>query len=303
MSTRRLHKTNFKILDEPGRYQSLALIGHGSTGSVYKDLHTKLGKREIVIETLPDSPTEEDLSRFRRQMESLARLEHDKIACVCNIGEYEQGGIVKPYLTMPFLEGESLEHVIAKAKRVPVEQCVNIVLQVCEALQAVHLNGIIHGDIKPSNIFVPSTDQVKLVDFGLARMLNVKASRRRTGTFRHMAPKQIQGTDLDKRSDLFSVGVVFYELLANGHPPLPDSDTVDQMNIDVVRLEHLKNMNPEVDDSLCRIIHKALQKDPGLRYQAAEEMGSDLEKLLDKKMDSHPKNEAPSEIVKEIHLL
>jgi len=269
------------ILDEPGRYRILEVIGCGGMGYVYKALDTKL-RKHIAIKTLRDRPTEAYLDRFRREIEVLAALEDDNIVSILNIGECEHDRIRKPYLMMPFLEGMTLDH-LAKTERLPVERCVKTVFQVCQGLRAAHRQDIIHRDIKPSNIFVRSNGSVKIIDFGLARMLNLESTVGRVGTFRYMSPEQIEGKEVDKRSDLFSLGVVFYELLANKHPFFSDSENEDRTKIDFRKPALVKTFNPEVDDSLCCVVHKALQRDPRFRFQTAEELSADLEKILNKK--------------------
>ena len=275
-----------RILDQETRYQILKQIGQGGMGYVYEAIDTSVGKRRVAIKTLRDRPTEESLAMFEREIETLARLgDDDNIVSIINIGECEQDRIRKPYLVMPFLEGQTLDEVIRKGDRLSVERCLRIVRQVCQGLQAAHDKGIIHRDIKPSNIFLRLNDKVKIIDFGLARMVDARTSMGRKGTLRYMSPEQIAGDEIDRRSDLFSLGVVLYELLTRTHPfglnPQVEADPSGiKAAIERKKPTLLKLLNPDVNDSLCCLGHKALQKDPRFRFQSAADMADDLEKVL-----------------------
>jgi serine/threonine protein kinase len=275
-----------RILDQEKRYQILKQIGQGGMGYVYEAIDTSVGKRRVAIKTLRDRPTEESLAMFEREIETLARVgDDDNIVSIINIGECEQDRIRKPYLVMPFLEGQTLDQVLRSGERLSVERSVRIILQVCHGLQAAHEKGIVHRDIKPSNIFLRANDKVKIIDFGLARMVDARTSMGRKGTFRYMSPEQIAGDEVDHRSDLFSLGVVLYELLTRTHPFGLNSAVESDLGALRAAIERkkpilIKVFNADVNDSLCYVGHKALQKDPRFRFQAAAGMADDLEKVL-----------------------
>jgi serine/threonine protein kinase len=270
-----------RILDEPDRYRLLKLIRQGGMGDVYKFLDEKLGK-EVAIKTLRDRPTEKDLQMFRNEIQVLAKLDDDNIVQILNIGECEHYGLRKPYLVMPFLDGCSLDQLIGK-ESLSVERSVRIILQVCHGLDAAHSQSepIIHRDIKPSNIFVRKNGRVKIIDFGLARIVDTRFSSSRKGTERYMSPEQLDGRALDARSDLFSLGIVFYEVLTRQHPFDSGVETHDAASaIRYKKPPLVKDLNPDVSDSLCCVVHKALQKDTRYRFQSAKSLADDLEKAL-----------------------
>ena len=274
-----------RILDEAERYRIVGQIGHGGMGYVYQAIDTKLYGRQVAIKTLRDRPTEESLAMFKREIGILARLDDDNIVSILNIGECEQDRIRKPYLVMPFLEGQTLEDLIAKRERVPVDRCVRTILQVCHGLQAARAKDVIHRDIKPSNIFLCLNGKVKIIDFGLARLVDTRSSSGRKGTLRYMSPEQIRGDEIDHRTDLFSLGVVLYELLTNIHPFGLDSELEADFAAFKTAIEHarpalIKDINPDVSDALCCLVHRALQRDRRFRFQSAADMAEDLEKVL-----------------------
>ncbi len=258
-------------LEQIGKYRVLAKIGQGSMGEVYKGLDPFLN-RFVAIKTITNSlgADEEIRKRFLREAQSAARLNHPNIITIYDFGDDGQGKI---YMAMELLEGRDLKDLIANHALGDLHHKLDIMEQISDGLAFAHANDLVHRDLKPANIHVQPTGQVKILDFGLARFS--ASSMTRTGmvmgTPHYMSPEQVRGEKVDARSDTFSLGAVFYELLA-GHRPF-DGDSMHTV------LFHVLQDEPEplrrwvdVPAILVELVERALMKDATRRFQNAEHL-------------------------------
>jgi eukaryotic-like serine/threonine-protein kinase len=261
-------------------------------GVVYRAEDLKL-KREIALKFLPEDVTRDPaaLERFEREAQAAAAINHPNICTVHEIGEFEGS----PYIAMELMEGETLKHKITD-KPVVLNTLVDWAIQISDGLDAAHARGIVHRDLKPANLFITNRGQAKILDFGLAKLRSERkaaaaAASEQTvtamqtdqghtmGTPAYMSPEQARGEQLDGRTDLFSLGIVLYQM-ATGKVPFDGTSTAAVM-ASILRdvPEPPIRTNPELPTELGRIIGKALEKDPDLRYQSASDLRSDLKRL------------------------
>jgi serine/threonine protein kinase len=259
-------------------YEILERIGAGGMGEVYLALDTKLN-RKVALKFLPSHlcQDEECRKRFTREAQAAAALDHPNIAAIYEVGEF-QG---RPFYSMQVVEGQSLKDVIA-GQDLPIERVLEIVIQVCEGLQTAHEKGIIHRDIKPSNILLDDHGRVRIVDFGLASIQgseDLSKTGSISGTVGYMSPEQVRGNAIDHRSDLFSLGVVLYELISGRNPFKYDNDAATFRAVTDLTPEPLGHYNANVPKALEGVAVKLLEKDPTYRYQSAAGVLSDLRKI------------------------
>jgi serine/threonine protein kinase len=253
------------------RYEILSELGRGAMGVVFK-AHDPLIGRDIALKTITASVAEDPglLERFRGEAKAAGALQHPNIVTIYEMGEAE--GV--PFIAMEYLEGESLAALISRGAPVPLAQKVEYLVQTCRALQYAHRRGVIHRDIKPANIVVTLEGMVKVVDFGIARLADASKTQTGTllGTLAYMSPQQIRGEHADARSDIWSVGVVLYELLTCRRPFQGENHAALLLSIlqdDPVPLRELLGECPHQLDAISR---RTLAKDDAARYQSMEEL-------------------------------
>jgi Flp pilus assembly protein TadD len=275
-------------------YRVLEKLGTGGMGIVYKAQDLRL-ERYVALKFLPDNLTNDAqaLERFRREALAASALNHANICTVHDIGE--QDG--RPFLAMEFIDGETMRRHVNN-KPLPVEEILTLGIQIADALDAAHAEGIIHRDIKPANIFVTKRGQAKVLDFGLAKLISKRDGDTEvsdsshpglenpisivgviSGTPSYMSPEQIRGDDLDVRADVFSMGLLLYEM-ATGQKAFPGS--TGGVIIEAILSKSpapVRSLNPDIPVELEAIINKAIDKDKELRYQSAAELRSDLQVL------------------------
>lgn len=264
-----------------GRYELIEIIGTGGMAIVYRALDQKTG-REVAVKLLrPEFERDEEfVRRFSHEAKAAAQVAHENIVNMLDVGF---DGV--PYIVMEFVRGQTLKDLIRSVGSIPPRQAVAMALRILAALDHAHRNNIVHRDIKPQNILVDENGMIKVADFGIAR-LTTSATMTATGdgsffgSVHYISPEQARGEKADEKSDLYSVGVVLYEMLT-GQVPFDSESAVS------IAIKHIgetprsiRELKPELPRALEQILQKALSKDPADRYQSASEMAADLKRSL-----------------------
>ena len=258
-----------------GRYSIVGLLGRGGMGTVYRARDTRLD-RDVALKFLYRHLTKDDEAEERLVAEARAAagLAHPNICVVHEIAETTEG---QSFIAMALCDGETLKQRISRGA-VPLDEAIAIATQVSRALSAAHSRNIIHRDVKPGNIMIGADGAVKLLDFGLAKASDVSASRPRStpGTVAYMSPEQVRGEPVDERSDLWSLGVVLYEMLTGSRPFRGQGDRATMKAILNDDPESLRNANPAIPGRVVELVEKLLSKDRAARYANANEVIADL---------------------------
>jgi eukaryotic-like serine/threonine-protein kinase len=269
-----------------GRYELDGIVGRGGMAEVFRARDIRLD-RIVGVKTLRDDLARDQTfqARFRREAQSAASLNHPSIVAVYDTGEDMVGSTPVPYIVMEFVDGRTLRDLLRDDRRLLPERAAEITDGVLRALDYSHRNGIVHRDIKPGNVMLTRSGDVKVMDFGIARavsdsQLTMTQTAQVIGTAQYLSPEQARGERVDARSDLYSTGCLLYELLT-GRPPFTGDSPV------AIAYQHVKEdplppsqVDPEVPAWADAIVLKAMQKDPADRYQSAGEMRNDIQRAL-----------------------
>jgi eukaryotic-like serine/threonine-protein kinase len=287
------------LMDDPGkrfgRYEVLAELGRGAMGVVYKARDPKIN-RVVAVKTISmagQAPEEEReyRERFFREAEAAGRVSHPGIVTIFDVGEAPETHV--PYIVMEFVGGESLEKLLSRDDhKLPIETALQLALELAEALDCAHSQGVVHRDLKPANILMTEDGHAKIADFGVAKLnlANQTLAGRALGTPAYMSPEQLNGEPVDGRSDLFSLGVILYTVLT-GYRPFQGNSALT-VSFKVVNRDPIPAtlLDTELPEGLDQIISKAMAKDPAERYQRGMDVVRDIQHLREaRKTPKKPK--------------
>lgn len=266
-------------LNQLGRYQILGILGKGAMGQVYKGVDPAINRpvalKTIRLDFVNDPEEMEELrERLHREAQAAGKLSHPNIVTIYDVGSEGQ----LQYIAMEYLEGKTLEDMIKKKTKFNFRIIAKIITQICDALEYAHDKNIVHRDIKPANIMILNDYTVKLMDYGIARIDSNSMTKTgiAMGTPNYISPEQLKGQSVDKRADLFSLGVVIYEMLVGKRPFKGENITSLIYSIMNHEPDKPSNINPQIPLLFDHVISKALKKDPNERYQKASELKHDL---------------------------
>jgi tetratricopeptide (TPR) repeat protein/predicted Ser/Thr protein kinase len=266
-----------------GRYEILQTIGEGGMGAVYKAEDRELGRTVALKVIRPELASDPDiLQRFKQEILLASKVTDRNIIRIYDLGD--AGGV--KFITMEFVEGDDLRQILRRQGKLPAAEGVEIMEQVVSGLRAAHRMGIIHRDLKPGNIMRASDGRVLVMDFGLARSLQGDGMTRTgamLGTMEYMSPEQAQAKDVDARSDIFTVGLILYELLTGIMPYQAESAIASLLKRTQQRAIPASDIDKNVPGALSNIVSKCLERDPALRYQSSDDLLADLQAWQGKK--------------------
>ena len=260
------------------KYKILEKLGEGGMGEVYLAQDTELNRR-VALKFLPDQYASDAdvLIRFKREAQLAAGLHHPNIITVYEVGDHDG----RPYIAMAYVDGEPLSDIIAR-EDLTVDMATDIALQVLDGLASAHDAGIVHRDVKPGNIFIDRGGRVKILDFGLAKLggaTRITGKLSTMGTIYYMSPEQTRGEEVDKRSDLFSLGAMLYEMLTGRLPFQGEHTAAVVYSITNEEPKPLSRLYQRIPPEVEQVVVKALEKRPDDRYQSAGEMAADLKRI------------------------
>ncbi|MCG2591095.1 serine/threonine protein kinase, partial [Rhodohalobacter sulfatireducens] len=268
-----------------GHYHITDILGRGGMGIVYKAKDTNLD-RTVALKFLPSHLTrsDKDKQRFIREAKAAAALNHPNICTIHSVEEHEN----QHFIVMEYIDGQTLRQKL-EAEEITPTTAMNYSIQIAEALAEAHENGIVHRDIKPSNIMVDSKNRIKVMDFGLAKLVDstpITQTGTTLGTMAYMSPEQIQGRPVDHRADLFSFGVLLFEMLTGQRPFGGPYDAALSYSIVNEEPPLLSDFLPDAPQKLSVLISRLLEKDPAKRYSDTQQLAIELKTCLDQLPDS-----------------
>src|SRR5438094_8331525 len=259
------------------RYMVMQLLGEGGMGAVYKAKDRELNRMVALKVIRPDLARNESIiQRFKQELILAHQVTHKNVIRIYDLGEAE--GL--KFITMEYIDGEDLRALIQEKTKLAPQEAVEIMLQVCRALEAAHSVGIIHRDLKPQNIMRDKSGRILVMDFGLARTLEgdgMTQTGALVGTMDYMSPEQALGKELDQRSDLFALALIFYELLSDKMPYKADSVVASLLKRTQERAAPVSSHDATIPKALSNVVGKCMEPDINLRYQNAGEILADLE--------------------------
>ena len=266
------------------RYDIIEELGRGGMGRVYRVDDTKV-KEEIALKLIkPEvAADKKTIERFRNELKSARKIRHKNVSGMYDLGEYE--GI--HFITMEYVTGEDLKSLIRRVRKIPIDTAISIAKQVCEGLIEAHKIGIVHRDLKPSNIMIDKSGNARIMDFGIARSVKSEAltgADVMIGTPDYMSPEQVEGKEIDQRSDIYSLGVVLFEMLTGEKPFKGDTSLSVAMKHKSEAPQNPKWLNDQIPDRLSRLALMCLEKEKEKRYQSAEELLSALNNINESKL-------------------
>jgi serine/threonine protein kinase len=263
-----------------GRYELQEQLGEGGMGVVWRALDTKTGSH-VAIKLMKDISDPVAVELFTKEWKALAEMSHPNIVEVRDVDVIEENGQKKPLFVMPLLRGATLTDLITNASaRLTPERIVEITTQVCRGLQAAHQRGLVHRDLKPSNIFVMDDDTAKIIDFGVVHLAGSKSATGQKGTFQYMSPEQAQLREITPSSDLFSMGVILYEALTR-RKPFARATAEETMDAVIKFIPPpVSEINPSINQSVSKVVHKCLAKQPIYRFASARELAETLQRAF-----------------------
>ena len=267
-----------------GRFRITDELGKGAMGVVYK-AHDASLDREVALKTIrfdviaDESDARDFRERFLREARTAARLAHPNIVTIFDVGEWE--GV--SYMAIEYLNGVTIHELLKPRLPLPVADCLRSAIQICRGLDDAHSHGIVHRDIKPANIMLVKNNQVKITDFGIAKVQSSATLTKEgaiVGTPSYMSPEQLSDKPVDGRSDIFATGAVLYEMLTGERAFAGENITTVILKVVTQQPEPARNRNPSLPKELDAVVERALQKDPARRYQTMAELAEDLEHIM-----------------------
>ncbi|MFB0566599.1 MAG: serine/threonine-protein kinase, partial [Candidatus Aminicenantaceae bacterium] len=258
------------------RYEVIEELGKGGMGRVYRVEDTKL-KQEIALKLIkPEIASDKKtIERFRNELKTARMIAHKNVCRMFDLGEAEGAH----FITMEYVPGEDLKSLIRRVKQLTVGTSISVAKQVCEGLTEAHRLGVVHRDLKPSNIMIDKEGNARIMDFGIARSLKAKGITGAgviIGTPEYMSPEQVEGKEVDQRSDLYSLGVILYEMVTGKLPFEGDTPLSIAMKHKGEIPKNPKELNPQIPEDLNVLILKCLEKEKESRFQLAEELSAEF---------------------------
>jgi len=281
-----------KVLN--GRYELEATQGSGGMSVIYRALDRSLG-RHVAVKILRPSLTQDPsfVAKFQNEARSIANLQHPNIVTVHDVGN--DGPTY--YIVMELVEGLDLKKIITSSGALPLERAVDLGIQICDGLGYAHRSGIVHADVKPQNVLITKTDIVKVTDFGIAQALTDTQPQQRAevvwGSPHYFAPEQARGDQPSPSSDVYSIGIVLFEMVTGELPYMANSQQALAMSHIRDRIPLATERNPNVPEALAKIIHRVMSKEPQRRFQSADQLGAVLKKYREDANANTSMNVAP----------